>query len=120
MRLRHKTPCRECPWRTVSAQGYLGGHSPEMYADAVQENEAPACHMQPDHGPDDPRTTFCAGALATISNACILPHKSPGAREASMEVGRRDDCFQHPAKFYEYHAGKPYVIPIIRRLQKEK
>ena len=33
---------------------------------------------------------------------------------ARAEVGPRDDTFSHPVKFYEHHAGKPYLHPFLR------
>jgi len=115
MMLRHIAPCSECPWRLSAPAGWLGGHTPELYADAVANNEVPACHRQ-DHGPENPRTAMCAGALAVAANACILPHNTEGGPEARIAVGRREDCFGHPAKFYEHHAGKPYVSFMLRKL----
>lgn len=115
MKLRHTEPCKECPWRKDSLQGYLGGHDPEMYADAVAANEVTACHCR-DFGPDDDRTSMCAGALAVAANACILPHRTEGGPEARERVGRRNDCFGHPAFFYEYHAGKPYTPFLLRKM----
>lgn len=113
MKLYHKEPCAECPWRKTSAQGYLGGYPPEMYADAVACNEVPACHLK-DNGPESDDTAMCAGALSVMANACISAWKTPGGDEARKEVGRRDDTFRHPRMFYEYHANKPYVHPLLR------
>lgn len=113
MKCRHKEPCEECPWRLTSPKGWLGGHDPEMYADAVAENEVPACHLV-DYGPDDDRTSMCAGALAVAANACIQPYKTEGGIEAVKMVGRRDDVFTHPALFYTYHSGKEWVMRILR------
>lgn len=115
MKCRHTTPCNECPWRTASPAGWLGGHSPEFYTDAVQANEVPACHLK-DHGPDDERTSMCAGALSVMANACILPHKTPGGDEARQRVGRREDTFGHPALFYKHHSGEDYVHPLLRKV----
>ena len=115
MKLHHKTPCADCPWRTDSLQGYLGGHSPEFYTDAVMNNEAPACHNR-DHGPESDDTAFCAGALSTMANGCVSAWNATGeGEEARKEVGRRDDTFSHPAKFYEYHKGETWVHPFARR-----
>jgi hypothetical protein len=113
MKLAHKVPCRQCPWRDNSLQGYLGGTAPEVYADAVRGNHVPVCHMN-DYGPDDSRSAFCAGALATMKNACIAAYTPHGAEQARQKVDRRDDCFVHPIAFYEYHAGKSYVSPFLR------
>lgn len=111
--LHHKTPCRKCPWRKDSLQGYLGGYTPEWYADVVQENQVPSCHLR-DHGPSDPETAYCVGALHTASNGCIMPHDAR-ERAARNTVGRNDDCFGHPSLFYTYHSfGQTYVSRLIR------
>ena len=115
MKLHHRKPCAECPWRLAAPAGWLGGHTPVMYADAVAGNEITACHLR-DHGPDDDATAMCVGALATGRNSCIDPWKTPGAKEAQAVVGRRDDCFKHPAHFYRHHSGEDYVPFIIRML----
>lgn len=113
MRLYHRTPCRECPWRKTSPAGWLGGFAPEYYADAVSANEVPACHMQ-DFGPDEDETAMCAGALSVMTNSCTSAWKTEGGDEAKTIVGKRDDTFGHPAQFYEHHAGKPWVHPLLR------
>lgn len=114
MKLHHKQPCAECPWRKASPPSWLGGHAPEFYADAVQNSETPACHLR-DHGPDDDDTAYCIGALVTMANQCILP-QSPDAIGARQIVGKRDDCFAHVALFYKHHAdGADYVHPLLRR-----
>lgn len=119
MILGRKTPCHECPWRIGSPQGYLGGHPPEMYADAVDNNEVPACHLR-DNGPNSRMTDMCAGALATMANQCKSACNTEGGEDARRIVGRRSDCFAHVADFYEYHAGKKYVNYVMRQMQKGK
>lgn len=114
MKLRHKTPCNQCPWRKNSAPGYLGGNAPEVYADAVQRNTVPACHQR-DHGWDNPRSAMCAGALAVMQNSCIEPRYN-GTWGDADKVGKRDDCFKWVRDFYRYHAGKEYVHPLMRRI----
>jgi hypothetical protein len=114
MKLRHKTPCAECPWRKIAPNGWLGGHSAEMYADAVAGNEVPACHLN-DHGPDHPRTAMCVGALSVMANSCTSAWKTEGGEEARKIVGRNDACFAHPKHFYEHHTGKAYVPFLLRR-----
>lgn len=114
MKLKHKKPCAECPWRKNSPAGWLGGHSAYYYADAVTANEVPACHLQ-DHGPDSDDTAMCAGALSVAANACIQPHKTIGGVEARDIVGRSSDTFAHPKMFYEHHEeGKDWVPPALR------
>lgn len=114
MKLKHKVPCSECPWRKCAPAGWLGGYTPEKYTDAVGGNEVPACHNK-DFGPKSDKTAMCVGALAVIANSCSIPHKTPGGLEARNKIGRRDDCFAHYALFYQHHAGKPYVHPLLRQ-----
>lgn len=117
MKLYHKSPCNECPWRKESLAGWLGGHTSEYYTDAVAMNEVPACHNK-DFGPDNNKTAFCAGALSVMANSCVLPndHKSKDAR---VKVGKRRDTFSHYTGFYEHHSeGKAYIPPYLRELDK--
>jgi hypothetical protein len=115
MKLYHRQPCAECPWRREAPAGWLGGHAAEFYADALAFNETPACHRK-DHGPDSDDTAFCAGALSVMANACIRPdeRKHAGSVEACASVGPRGDTFGHHAEFYQHHAGEPYRHPLMR------
>lgn len=116
MKLHHRAPCAECPWRRAAIQGYLGGFAAELYADAVLNNEAPACHKR-DHGPDSDDTAFCVGALQVANAACISLWRSPGADEARRVVGTSELTFAHPREFFTYHSfGAPYVPYLVRAL----
>lgn len=112
-KLIHRTPCAECPWRKKAAKGWLGGYTAESYADAVQANEVPACHLR-DHGPESDDTAFCVGALAVMSNQCVSAWKIEGGDEAKKAIGKRLDCFAHAREFYKHHAKKEYVHPLLR------
>ena len=113
MNLKHTSPCSECPWRKESAEGWLGGHDANYYSDAVAEGEIPACHCQ-DHGADDTRSAFCAGAASVMANMCMLPHKQPGAAGAVQAVGKSTDTFGHAAMFYKHHTGNDWVPRFMR------
>lgn len=113
MKLKHKKPCNECPWRKTALAGWLGGHDPNYYADAVDNNEVPACH-QIDFGPDSDKTAMCAGALATMANQCKSAYNTDGGEEARQIVGKNDNCFQHVGLFYQHHTGEIYTIPMLR------
>lgn len=115
MELKHKQPCNECPWRKKSLAGWLGGHSAEYYADAVQKNEIPPCHNV-DFGPDDDRSAFCVGALAVGSNQCILPRNTDGAQAAQKKITKKDACFGSVYAFYEHHTKEKYINPLMRML----
>lgn len=114
-RLHHKVPCAECPWRKASAPGWLGGYTAEDYADDVQSNLLPSCHLR-DHGPETPETALCVGSAHTSANACIMPY-GDAQREAVAQVGQNADCFRNPGEFYAHHTdGQQYVTPLMRRL----
>jgi hypothetical protein len=116
VRLHHKTPCNERPWRLAAAAGWLGGYTPEFYTDAVQANEVPACHLR-DQGPDNDDTAMCIGALSVMANGCVSAWRTEGGEEARQVIGRREDTFPHPVKFFEHHTGgKPWVSPLLRRM----
>lgn len=114
MKLQHTTPCKQCPWRKASAQGFLGGNSPEQYADMVAANQVPNCHMTEGKGK---RPAFCAGSLATMANSCITPRYPEGASHLdSKAVGQRADCFRWVKDFYAYHTrGLEYVHRLLRK-----
>lgn len=114
MQLKYKKPCHECPWRKDAPAGWLGGHSAETYADAVDNNEVPACHLN-DYGPKAPRTAMCAGALGTMSNQCKSAYNTDGGDAARQVVGQNPECFSHVAEFYTHHTDQAYVPPILRR-----
>jgi len=117
MKLRHKKPCKECPWRKCAPAGYMGGYDPATYADAVDNNEVPACHLKDDFGPDDDRTSMCVGALTTMIKQCKSAYNTKGGEEARKKIADTDlgDCFDHVRLFYEHHAGKPYVPFLFRK-----
>ena len=118
MELKHKTPCKECPWRTEAPAGWLGGHPAEYYADAVGAGEVPACHLK-DHGPESPDTAFCAGALICMANQAMAPKGyHPGqesAGEARFKVSKSTDVFWHHSHFYLHHTGDQWVPPYLRK-----
>lgn len=117
MRLFHKTPCYECPWRRTALAGWLGGHPAEYYADAVAAGEVPACHRQ-DHGPESDTTAFCVGALTCMANQAMVPkcqHKGQElAAQSRDEVGKDSMVFTHHAEFYEHHTDRVWVPRYLR------
>ena len=92
MKIYHKKPCKDCPWRKDSPKGYLGGHDPNFYADAITYGEIPACHLK-DYGPDSDETAFCAGAASVMANSCKVPFKQEGAAEMVKRSVRMKTLF---------------------------
>ena len=120
MKLHHKKPCNECPWRKTSPSGWLGGLTADFYADALALNKAPACHLR-DFGPSSDKTAFCVGALHTAKNSCVSLHRSAGKANLAKDfLGRSEECFEHYSVFFKYHTGKQYYSPIVRSLTEEK
>lgn len=50
-----------------------------------------------------------------MMNGCVSPWKTEGGELARQTVGRREDTFKHPRFFFEYHAGREYVHPLLRQ-----
>lgn len=99
--LRLDEPCKECPFRKKAPPGYLGGYRLETYAEPPAVGMPTTCHRS-DKGADDPRTSYCAGALAVIAND---PDVEPleEYEEAAAAIGKRDDCFETVDAFREHH-----------------
>lgn len=99
--LRHTDPCKECPFRKRSLPGYLGGHPLEPYRQPPSAGMPTTCHCT-DKGAGDPRSSFCAGALAVIMNDPAV-EPLPEYAAAAHQVGKRDDCFDGVEAFAEHH-----------------
>lgn len=99
--LRRKEPCNECPFRKRAPAGYLGGHRLEPYRQPPSAGMPTTCHRT-DKGAGDPRSGFCAGALAVIANDPQI-EPLPTYAAAVAAVGSRDDCFASVADFAEHH-----------------
>lgn len=99
--LRHREPCKECPFRKRSLPGYLGGHPLEPYRQPPSAGMPTTCHCG-DKGADDPRSSFCSGALAVIANDPKV-EPLPEYREAVEAVGKRADCFDTVEDFADHH-----------------
>jgi len=117
MQLRHTAPCQECPWRKASAAGWLGGLDENFYSDAFNAGEVPACHCH-DHGPENDKTAFCAGALSVMANSAKQPGErhsgQAGAVAARDVVGKRDDTFRFFHEFHRHHTGEDWVHLLMR------
>lgn len=113
--LRVTEPCKGCPFRSKALPGYLGGHRLESYRQPPSAGMPTSCHCT-DKGADDPRTSFCAGALAVIANdPDVTP--LPEYAEAAAAVGKRDDCFATVADFAEHHKDADrFAMPWVDRM----
>jgi hypothetical protein len=102
-------PCSECPWRRVSAPGWLGPHSAEMWTDMAHGEVAIACHSTLPMGGDalgedvwdEPGVRQCAGAAIYRANVC----KSPRHPDIARFTADRDTVFGWVTEFQEHHVN---------------
>lgn len=102
MRLRHKTPCSECPWRRASLPGWLGGYEPQQFVQQIQFDGPPLpCHKSFDRS--GKANAVCAGAAIFAKNSCKLPATKLGL-EAYRQVERdHESVFTRPQEFLDHH-----------------
>lgn len=113
----HRTPCKECPWRTASAPGWLGASSPlQFLAQAESETKMP-CHCAVNYERDDwqdqvetaPR---CAGHAIYLRNRCKLPH-DPSLAAFVSSVQPSAAVFGRPDAFVAHHGGDVSRVPAV-------
>jgi hypothetical protein len=111
VKLRHKKPCDECPWRRNHPNGWLGGYKPEDFTTQVQFDGPPLpCHktIGPDAeetDPDGENVSMCAGALIFMKNSCKSANH-PDYGDAREQVERdTENVFQWTHEFLEHHRG---------------
>lgn len=112
--LRHKTPCKGCPWQRRSLAGWLGGYAAEWFTERVMKERPLTCHQSLDDektdfmSEDDIIATFplCAGALIVQRNMGKLP-RDPEHAAAVRAVEKSEAVFNHPMEFTAHHAQFP-------------
>lgn len=108
MKLRHTTPCNECPWRRNHPAGWLGGYKPDDFVQQVQFDGPPLpCHktippgLAPDADTDE--ISMCAGALIFMRNSCkSAQHPDYGDAREQVEADR-ENVFQWSKEFLDHH-----------------
>jgi hypothetical protein len=114
MELKHKKPCKECPWRKNSAKGWLGNSTPEQFVQQLHQGAKLPCHLGVDY--EDPAwqdkledAPYCAGALAAMDKICKLPHDREhvaAMNEVCAEVDP-DEILSAFGEFQEHHNSAP-------------
>lgn len=108
MKLRHKEPCSECPWRRTHPAGWLGGYPPEDFMQQVQFDGPPVpCHktIPPGRNLDamGDEVSMCAGALIFMRNSCkSAQHPAYGDARELVEPDP-ENVFCWPQEFLDYH-----------------
>lgn len=103
MKLVHKTPCSECPWRRSHPAGWLGGYSIDDFVNQVQHDGPPLpCHKTiPGDGTE--ARAMCAGALIFMKNS-IKSAQHPDYGDALEQVERDPAVFSWPHEFRHHHS----------------
>lgn len=108
MKLRHKTPCNECPFRRKSLPGYLGNATPEEFLGATLNDTPMPCHKTVDYTKKTwrkslgtERVAHCAGSLIFYANMCKL-HRDRSMPRLEKD---RENVFSRPDEFLKHHTG---------------
>jgi len=120
MKLRHKTPCNDCPFRRESIAGFLGGTELEDWVAAWNVEGPFPCHKTVDaemipelhasapqvtlHNPLLNDASFCAGALIMMRNSCKEARERNTRRAARQVEIDRVTVFHHIKQFEEHHS----------------
>lgn len=122
MKLKHKTPCDECPWRRNHPAGWLGGYDPEQFTNQVQWDGPPLpCHKTYKPGGDGEAKAMCAGALVFMKNSCKSA-KHPAYGDALDHVERdTETVFNWPFEFLEHHKDREkWVADALDRITAQR
>ena len=92
------TPCRECPWRRVSPNGWLGGiGTPEEWGHLAHSDEPIACHLTVQEDDVTAGTTHCSGAAIYRTHIC----------KAGVErLPASPDVFANRQEFLDHHNAR--------------
>ncbi len=106
-----KRPCSECPFRRLSAPGYLGEASfrPREFLGPHWHGEARLpCHMQvdwtaPDAQKQAQEAPLCKGLLIMAKNACKRLDNAEAAAAKDETEADPDLVFRFESEFHQHH-----------------
>lgn len=107
MKVAHKEPCNECPWRRKHPPGWLGGYEIDDFVNQVQRDGPPLpCHKTiPGDGTE--ARAMCAGALIFMRNSCKSAqhpeYETPDGLATELVEPDRETVFQWPHEFRAHH-----------------
>lgn len=92
----HTTPCNECPFRRVSAAGYLGGNDPKVYSYLANRDGHFPCHKKMHLL--ERNQPQCAGRAIMWANQC------KASRDESVpSLPRSENVFANVGQFMQHH-----------------
>jgi hypothetical protein len=106
-------PCKQCPFKRTSAQGYLGENRTEDFVQAAMGEGKMPCHSTVDYTDpqwlskflDGKRGTQCKGRAIFQANNCKLPRDQEVLRLKSD----RKLVFSTSREFTEHHSNQRYL-----------
>lgn len=105
--VKHKTPCRECPFRRAAPKGWLGGGTvDEWMGDLTVGDCAFACHMAESAG----KLRYCAGSMILMRNSLKSPRDPKFYADSLRYSADVERVFQWAHEFNEHHRGGPLEI----------
>jgi len=114
------SPCRECPFRRVAPNGYLGAATPENFIKSTLATEiGMPCHLTVDYEEKDwlatldEKASLCRGSLIFLRNSCKLPRSSAYAAAVLETPVDRNTVFGNSAEFLLHHQSP--VRPPVRK-----
>lgn len=93
--VQHTKPCKECPFRRVSPNGYLGGNKPQHFVvNAAHDGNFP-CHLTMGRK----EVAQCAGRATMWANQC----KTSRDKSVPDLKPDREKVFSHIGEFIKHH-----------------
>ncbi len=89
--MQHKIPCGDCPFRRVSAPGWLGEYEPQDLLEYAHGEVKYDCHTK--------TGSQCAGMAIYRGNMC----KSPRDKSILALPANRSVVFSTPKEFINHH-----------------
>jgi len=92
LKIKHKTPCRDCPWRRKAGPGWLGSEqTPEQWAETAHSDAYVECHVN--------QGKQCAGVAIFRANNCKVPRQ----RDNMRAKPDHKKVFSSSVEFVEHH-----------------
>ena len=114
MKKQHKTPCRECPWKVQSTQGWLGASTPIEFLQTSEAEHRMPCHLHVNYEHESwqnqaEQAPQCAGRAIHFANRCKMP-RTPDLLQLPAD---RENIITSPQDFINHHTLGDVPAPQI-------